>query len=189
MNRILEFSPSQEEAVVARILVLVHQAVDQHFPSAEQANRQFTKTVFSGEGEQTAGVRAAPDDDAPKSGSEFESDERTSPDGKSPEGGKPFIPPPPGRTGGGFPAQAPSASPSPADRNLGFGSGVNPLAIGQSGHSNIAGGLSKSTRLDATIDEMRSNVGLDWTMRLTLAALIAGLILLAYFIWKFLSLG
>lgn len=52
-NRILEFTPSQEEAIVARVLVLVHQAVDEHFPSAEKATRQFTKTVFSEDGEST----------------------------------------------------------------------------------------------------------------------------------------
>ena len=54
MNRILEFSPSQEEAVVSRILVLVHQTVDECFPAAAKASRQFTKTVFSEEGERTA---------------------------------------------------------------------------------------------------------------------------------------
>src|SRR5262245_38651707 len=96
MNRILEFSPSQEEAVAARILVLVHQAVDTHFPSAEQATRQFTKTVFSGEGERTAGVRGSPDDEDGKA-SAFGSDEATSPGGRPVEAERPFIPPPPGR--------------------------------------------------------------------------------------------
>lgn len=187
MNRILEFSPSQEEAVVARILVLVHQAVDTHFPSAEQANRQFTKTVFSGEGERTAGVRAAPDD-GEEAESAFGSDERTSPDGRTAPGEeKPFIPPPPpGRPAGSFAPQpakgeAPSSGSAPA-----FGSNAaNPLAVGRTDTAR----LSQSTRLDSTMEQMKTEVGLDWIMRLTLAALVAGLILLAYFVWKFISLG
>jgi hypothetical protein len=47
MSRIIEHSASQEEAVVSRILVMVHKAVDEYFPSAMQANRRFTKTAFS----------------------------------------------------------------------------------------------------------------------------------------------
>lgn len=182
MNRILEFSPSQEEAVVARILVLVHQAVDEHFPSAEQATRQFTKTVFSGEGERTAGVRAAPD--SGHDGSQFGSDEATSPDGRPSEGERPYIPPPPPHR----PAAVGQVSAAPVRTDSGTGerggplaSHANPLQIGQSG-------LSRSTRLDATIDEMRATSGLDWTMRITIAAFIAGLILLAYFLWKFFTL-
>lgn len=57
-NRILEFLPSQEEAVVARVLVLVHQVIDEHFPDVEHAGRQFTKTIFSSDGESTANVQA-----------------------------------------------------------------------------------------------------------------------------------
>ena len=53
-NRFLDFTPSQEEAVVSRVLVLVHQAIDENFPGVEKAGRQFTKTIFSNEGESTA---------------------------------------------------------------------------------------------------------------------------------------
>lgn len=182
MNRILEFSPSQEEAVVARILVLVHQAVDEHFPAAEQATRQFTKTVFSGEGERTAGVRAAPDGH-----DQFGSDEATSPDGRpsSSESEKPFIPPPPPHrpaATGQMSAPPTRTDTAPSDR-LPHNSAANPLQIGKTDQ-----GLSRSTRLDATMDEMRASMGLDWTMRITIAAFIAGLILLAYFLWKFFTL-
>jgi hypothetical protein len=186
MNRILEFSPSQEEAVVARILVLVHQAVDMYFPSAEQANRQFTKTVFSGEGERTAGVRAAPDDDTGKPAA-FGNEERTSPDGRpaASEDSKPYIPPPPpGRPAGSF-AREPLKPEPPSDGRQAFASNQSPLGIGKSDHQ----ALSKASRLESTIEQMNTEVGLDWIMRLTIAALIAGLILLAYFIWKFISLG
>lgn len=184
MNRILEFSPSQEEAVVARILVLVHQAVDTHFPAAAQATRQFTKTVFSGEGESTASVRAAPDGEGEVK-SAFGNDESTSPDGHPAIAEKPtpyIPPPPPGRPAGSF-AAPPNADGQP-ERSP-FASNTSPTALVKS----VDLSVSKSTRLDATIDEMRAQVGLDWTMRLTLAALIAGLILSAYFFWKFISLG
>ena len=188
MNRILEFSPSQEEAVVARILVLVHQAVDTHFPAAEQATRQFTKTVFSGEGESTAGVRAAPDGDGDTKVTAFGSDERTSPDGRLHDPDRaPYIPPPPppGRPAGHFaPVSTLSADPLASHRSMAFGSNLNPLAIG---HSD--GVLSKSTRLDATMDDMRTRVGLDWTMKITLGALVAGIALLFYFTYKYISLG
>lgn len=62
-NRILEFLPSDEEAVVSRVLVVVHQLIDEHFPHVEQAGRQFTKTVFSGESERTASIQR-PDESA-----------------------------------------------------------------------------------------------------------------------------
>ena len=58
-NRFLDFTPSQEEAVVSRILVLVHQAIDENFPVVEKADRQFTKTIFTNEGE-TSELSAAP---------------------------------------------------------------------------------------------------------------------------------
>ncbi len=54
MTKILEFTPSQEDAITARVLVMVHRAVDQHFPNTTQPSRQFTKTVFSDDQETTA---------------------------------------------------------------------------------------------------------------------------------------
>lgn len=47
MSRILDLTPSSEEVVVSRVLLLVHGAVDENFPKAEKPNRQFSKTVFS----------------------------------------------------------------------------------------------------------------------------------------------
>lgn len=165
---------------MARILVLVHQAVDTHFPAAEQATRQFTKTVFS-ESEPTAGVKASPadGDDEPAA---FGSDERTSPDGRPQDQGRsPYIPPPPGRPAGAFAQQAERADAS--GRAAALSSKPHPLPIGPE-----ASQLSKSTRLDTTIEEMRTQVGLDWTMRITLAALFAGIALLIFFTYKYLTL-
>ena len=63
MNRILEFTPSQEEVLVARVLVLVHQALDEYLPQARQTDRQFIKTVFREDSERTStSTEAAPDD-------------------------------------------------------------------------------------------------------------------------------
>lgn len=170
MNRILDFSPSQEEAVVSRILVLVHQAIDDAFPSAENANRKFTKTVFSEEGgEKTAALRP---------GEQFAHVEDTSPDGRSPDGTAAVPPPPPSRV----PPPPPGPSPGPKARteaeapesaqSLGFNSHLNPMAGTR--------GPSKTTRLDTHMERMGVNEGPDWVTRITLALLIAGLILLAY---------
>ncbi len=167
MNRILDFSPSQEEAVVSRILVLVHQAIDDAFPSTENANRKFTKTVFSEEGgEQTAAMRP---------GDQFAHVEDTSPDGRSPEG---VPPPPPNRVPPPPPAKPRAAelvvpekgNTAESAKSLGFNSHLNPMNKD----------LSRSTRLDSHMDRMRANEGPDWVTRITLALLIAGLILLAY---------
>jgi len=47
MNRILEFDPESEHDVAARVLLKVHKAIDDHFPSAADPSRKFRKTVFS----------------------------------------------------------------------------------------------------------------------------------------------
>lgn len=47
MSRILEFQPTDEQTVVARVLVELHQAIDSHFPGAAPSARQFTKTVLT----------------------------------------------------------------------------------------------------------------------------------------------
>ena len=67
MTKILEFTPSQEDAVTARILVMVHRAVDQHFPHTTQPSRQFTKTVFSDDQETTAirSISSTPEPETP----------------------------------------------------------------------------------------------------------------------------
>ena len=75
MSRILEHKSSGEEEVVSRILIQIHRAVDEHFPDAMAASRQFSKTVFS-ENESTAIVRAP----APDSGNEEPTEPPTAPE-------------------------------------------------------------------------------------------------------------
>ena len=55
-------------------------------------------------------------------------------------------------------------------KSLGFNSHLNPMNKD----------LSRSTRLDSHMDRMGGNPSPDWVTRITLALLIAGLILLAY---------
>jgi hypothetical protein len=47
MSRILEYQHADEQTVVARILLEVHQAIDEHFPNVEAGSRQFTKTLLT----------------------------------------------------------------------------------------------------------------------------------------------
>lgn len=71
MSRILDLTPSSEEVVVSRVLLLVHGAVDVHFPKAEKPNRQFSKTVFSEDGIERTGQLHVPGerrDQSPPSG-------------------------------------------------------------------------------------------------------------------------
>ncbi|MBM4250986.1 MAG: hypothetical protein FJ146_03370 [Deltaproteobacteria bacterium] len=65
MSRILDFTYSPEEAVVSRVLILVHRAVDDYLPYAQEASRQFTKTVFSSESDATGIVRVLGLDEIP----------------------------------------------------------------------------------------------------------------------------
>lgn len=61
MTRILEFQPTDEHTVVARVLVELHQAIDLHFPGANPSARQFTKTVLTNHaGESTRVDNAVP---------------------------------------------------------------------------------------------------------------------------------
>lgn len=53
MGRSLEFKPSEEVDVVTRILVSVHQAIDQNFAHAASAPKRFSKTSFSDQLEET----------------------------------------------------------------------------------------------------------------------------------------
>ena len=53
MSRILEFQPTDEQTVVARVLVELHQAIDTHFPGVNPSTRQFSKTVLTNQGEST----------------------------------------------------------------------------------------------------------------------------------------
>ncbi len=54
MSRILELQPTDEQTIVARVLLELHQAIDQHFPNANESSRQFSKTVLSHRSEATA---------------------------------------------------------------------------------------------------------------------------------------
>lgn len=177
-NRILEFTPSQEEAVVSRVLVLVHQAVDESFPGVEKAGRQFTKTVFSAEGESTAL--------SPTPSGTFGSDEATSP-GSRPgidANASHAVPPPPGPA----PAWQPDAPPAkPSEREPPPPQSARPAPIGVS-----AGGAAVAARsghgafapAEAAEDEDAAFGGrslrADWPMRIMLALFIAGGIVLAY---------
>lgn len=49
MKRAFEFTPSDPEAMVSRILVVVHKAIDESFPEAKPAPHRFAKTVFGDE--------------------------------------------------------------------------------------------------------------------------------------------
>jgi len=53
MSRILEFQPSDEQTIVARVLVELHQAIDVSFPNAKPSARQFSRTVLTNQGEST----------------------------------------------------------------------------------------------------------------------------------------
>ena len=213
MNRILEFSPSQEEAVVSRILVLVHQAMDEHLPSAGQATRQFTKTVFSEQGGEstsplrlpgdtdTAGNAAQPSD--PPRGASFAESEDTSPVGRPTSepppapgvippppraGGKPPPPPPPppraaARDGS---VQTPSTGPLPPGRREaptadGSAAAASAPATAEAKPGQTAqAGQTRATGLDTTMQGIKATQAPDWVTRITLALLLAGLVLLAY---------
>ena len=153
MSRILEFTPSQEEALVSRVLVLVHQAMDDHLPHAAQANRQFTKTVFNQDAENTAiSMAAQQEEGATNDASSTEHRVTTAHATEIPV----FIPPVPttARRSDQRSAPAPSAE------------GANSRT---KEHENRP--VPKPV---AVVD------GPDWVTRVTIALLISGLVLLAY---------
>lgn len=50
MGRLFEYEPTEESALIDRILVRVHRAVDDSFPRAQPAqSRRFAKTLFADE--------------------------------------------------------------------------------------------------------------------------------------------
>ena len=53
MKRVLEFSPTDEDVIVSRSLVMVHQSIDTEFPHAKPASQRFAKTAFGDEPTQT----------------------------------------------------------------------------------------------------------------------------------------
>lgn len=60
MSRILEFQPTDEQTVVARVLVELHQAIDSNFPGANPSNRQFSKTILTNQSESTRADNSPP---------------------------------------------------------------------------------------------------------------------------------
>ena len=71
MSRILEFQPTDEQTVIARVLLDLHQAIDANFPGANPSARQFSKTVLTHQSESTRIDNTPPS----KSESEVESQE------------------------------------------------------------------------------------------------------------------
>lgn len=53
MSRILEFQPTDEQTIIARVLVELHQAIDASFPNARPSAKQFSRTVLTNQGEST----------------------------------------------------------------------------------------------------------------------------------------
>lgn len=49
MKRILEFTPTEQDVIVSRSLVMVHQTIDDEFPEAKPASQRFAKTAFGDE--------------------------------------------------------------------------------------------------------------------------------------------
>lgn len=49
MSRLYEMEPAEETVVVSRILLHVHRAIDENFPGATPASREFSRTQFSSE--------------------------------------------------------------------------------------------------------------------------------------------
>lgn len=152
MSRILEICASQEEAIVSRVLLLVHQAIDEKFPNLQNSSRQFTKTVFSDDGESTAQhmlpAEALTED-------------------------RPNIPPPPGE-GRGRRKALPVDSPEVKSERKSAESSAEYSGLSSSN-------LSNSTRLGTEIESLKPESPLsDWSTRITLALLIAGIILLVY---------
>jgi len=152
MSKILEITASQEEAVVSRVLLLVHQVIDEKFPTLQNSSRQFTKTVFSEDGENTA-QQPVPSEALAVSET-------------------PGIPPPPGQNRRSERPQQQVTAPkaAPITRN----------AETKSTGSDLKN-LSSSTRLGTELESLKPESPLsDWTTRITVALLISGLVLLAY---------
>lgn len=173
MSRILEINPSQEEAVVSRVLLLVHQAIDEKFPDLQNAPRQFTKTVFSDEGESTAqhylpaearGNDAAPHDVPP--------------------------PPPIENRRSAKPQSGPKAAPQeaietqPSPHNLpskADATAPRSSMIAKNDQRTDGESFSNSTRLGTEMESLKPEPALsDWGTRITVALLLAGIVLLAY---------
>lgn len=60
MSRILEFQHADEQTVVARVLLELHQAIDLHFPEAKGSSRQFSKTLLATQADGSTAVDNQP---------------------------------------------------------------------------------------------------------------------------------
>ena len=154
MNRIFEYIPAQEAAIVSRVLISVHKAIDDHFPDAIKASRQFTKTVFSDTAESTAADRV------------------------------PGVPPPPRdriREGSEKDRAKPKKSTTSAFE--GNTSGIQPASsISHHSKSNVQSLPPRRASHfgeESDVKTIRSSPA-DWAMRVTIVALIVGTGFLAY---------
>ncbi len=53
MHRSLDFTPVEDEVIVARMLTQLHHAIDEAFPNAQPASARFARTAFTGYDEPT----------------------------------------------------------------------------------------------------------------------------------------
>lgn len=60
MSRILEFQHADEQTVVARVLLELHQAIDLHFPEAKGSSRQFSKTLLATQADASTAIDNQP---------------------------------------------------------------------------------------------------------------------------------
>ena len=68
MSRILEFQHADEQTVVARVLLELHQAIDLHFPQAKGTSRQFSKTLLATQADSSTAIDNQPAIAAAKAG-------------------------------------------------------------------------------------------------------------------------
>ncbi len=189
MNRILEFSQSQESIVVPRILIRVHKAIDENFPAAVAPPRQFSKTIFSEEEEETAiqhssgeknDVKEEPKKTIPLPPS-IHVDTKAAP--KSPL--KATETPVSSRNTG--PSSALSAPPSGQKISMPISS-LSPknqksLSAIKSGMTFAdMGPISKYNNLEEM--ESRLKLGPDWTTRIAILVFLAGLSSLVYLYFR-----
>lgn len=65
MSKILEFEPVEEAVIIPRILIDVHQAIDEAFPLSAPAPSRFAKTAVFGSEETTANKLMPQSDSGP----------------------------------------------------------------------------------------------------------------------------
>ena len=170
-NRILDFHSSPEATIVSRILVSVHQAVDESFPAAEQANRHFTKTLYNEDQEKTNVERFANSEDTAKiMVSKGEPVVIPPPPVVKKSAANPSAPEPVANTPKTQPKiAAPQPAAAPANREV----TQQPIPSHFSNVSQMPTGTMMPDHLD-------SGKRIDWGMLLTLTLLMVGVALLAF---------